>query len=58
MTKVIITGAKGRMGQALLQCAARMAEIHVAAGIDLGDDLAGVIGKADCVIDFSFHQAT
>jgi 4-hydroxy-tetrahydrodipicolinate reductase len=58
MTKVIITGAKGRMGQALLQCAARMPEIEVAAGIDMGDDLASVIGKADAVIDFSFHQAT
>ena len=58
MTKVIITGAKGRMGQALLQCAARMPEIQVAAGIDLDDDLTTVIGKADVVIDFSFHQAT
>lgn len=58
MTKVIITGAKGRMGQALLQCAARIPDIQVTAGIDLGDDLGAVIGKADCVIDFSFHQAT
>jgi len=58
MTKVIITGAKGRMGQALLQCAARISEIQVAAGIDLDDDLTTVLGKADCVIDFSFHQAT
>lgn len=58
MTNVIITGAKGRMGQALLQGAARIPEIQMAAGIDLGDDLGAVIGKADCVIDFSFHQAT
>ena len=58
MTKVIITGAKGRMGQALLQCAARIPEIEIAAGIDLDDDLTTVLGKADCVIDFSFHQAT
>ena len=58
MTKVIITGAKGRMGQALLQCAARMPELQVAAGIDLDDDLTAVIDKADALIDFSFHQAT
>jgi len=58
MTKIIITGAKGRMGQALLQCAARMPELHVLAGVDMGDDLGAVIVKADAVIDFSFHQAT
>src|SRR5687767_8305442 len=58
MTKIIITGAKGRMGQALLQCAARMPELEVLASIDLGDDLGAVIGKTDVVIDFSFHQAT
>ncbi len=58
MTKVIITGAKGRMGQALLQCASRMPELEIAAGIDMGDDLASVIGKANALIDFSFHQAT
>ena len=57
-TKVIITGAKGRMGQALLQCAARIPELQVVAGIDLGDDLAKVISGTDAVIDFSFHQAT
>lgn len=58
MTKVIITGAKGRMGQALLQGAARVPELQVIAGMDLGDDLSGVIAKSDVVIDFSFHQAT
>ena len=46
------------MGQALIACAARIPDIQVAAKIDLGDDLAGVIGKADVVIDFSFHSAT
>lgn len=58
MTKVIITGAKGRMGQALLQCAGRMPELQIVAGIDMGDDLGSVIPKTDVVIDFSFHQAT
>lgn len=58
MTKITITGAKGRMGQALVQCAARMPGLEVVAGIDLGDDLAAVIVKSDVVIDFSFHQAT
>jgi len=58
ITRVIITGAKGRMGQALAQCAARNPELQVAAQIDMGDRLESVIDKADVVIDFSFHSAT
>ena len=58
MTRVIITGAKGRMGQALAGCAVRLPEIEVAAQIDVGETLESVIDRADAVIDFSFHQAT
>jgi 4-hydroxy-tetrahydrodipicolinate reductase len=58
MTRVIITGAKGRMGQTLVSCAARMAELEVAAQIDVGETLDSVINKGDVVVDFSFHQAT
>jgi len=58
MTRIIITGSKGRMGQALLNCAARIPELEVVGAIDQGDDLAAIIGKADAVIDFSFHSAT
>ncbi|MCU0782977.1 MAG: 4-hydroxy-tetrahydrodipicolinate reductase [Verrucomicrobia bacterium] len=58
MTKIIITGSKGRMGQALLACAPQHRELAVVGQIDLGDDLASVIGNADVVIDFSLHHAT
>jgi 4-hydroxy-tetrahydrodipicolinate reductase len=58
MVKVIITGAKGRMGQALLGCAPRFPQLNVVAQIDQGDDLASVIGRGDVVIDFSSHAAT
>src|ERR1041385_7155212 len=58
MTKLIITGAKGRMGQALLACAARNHELQVVGQIDLGDDIRASIESADVVIDFSFHKAT
>jgi 4-hydroxy-tetrahydrodipicolinate reductase len=58
MTKVIINGSKGRMGQALLQCAARMPDVEVVGAIDQGDDLASIITKCDAVIEFSFHSAT
>lgn len=58
MTKVIITGAKGRMGQALLACAPSHAGLQVVGGIDQGDDLGAIIAQCDVVIDFSFHSAT
>jgi 4-hydroxy-tetrahydrodipicolinate reductase len=58
MTKLIITGSKGRMGQALLACAARNPELRVVGQIDLGDDLRPIIAQADVVVDFSFHNAT
>jgi 4-hydroxy-tetrahydrodipicolinate reductase len=46
------------MGQALLACAARIPELKVVGAVDQGDDLSAIIGKADVVIDFSFHNAT
>jgi 4-hydroxy-tetrahydrodipicolinate reductase len=58
MTKVIINGAKGRMGQALLSCAVRIPEIEIVGAVDQGDDLAAIIAKCDAVIEFSFHNAT
>jgi len=57
-TKIIITGSKGRMGQALIACAAQNPELKVAGQIDQGDDLRSVIGQGDVVVDFSFHNAT
>lgn len=58
MTRIILTGAKGRMGQTLLACAARNPEVQVVGQIDLGDELSAVIEKGDVVVDFSFHDAT
>ena len=58
MTKVIINGSKGRMGNALLSCGEESPEIEITAGIDLGDNLADIIKDADAVIEFSFHEVT
>jgi len=58
MTRIIITGAKGRMGQMLATCAARVPELQVVGLIDLGDDLQTVIARGDVVIDFSSHDAS
>ena len=58
MIKAIITGAKGRMGQALISCATHFPEIEVVGCIDIGDSLSSIVSKCDVVIDFSFHSAT
>ena len=58
MTRIIITGFKGRMGCALLACAARQPELVVTGRVDLGDDLAPLVPGCDVVVDFSSHDAT
>jgi 4-hydroxy-tetrahydrodipicolinate reductase len=58
MTKLIILGSKGRMGQTLIACAARQSELRLVGQIDQGDDLRSVIAQADVVVDFSSHSAT
>lgn len=58
MVKIIIIGAKGRMGQALVSCAKNFPQLHVVAALGRNDDLAAVISQCDVVIDFSSHTAT
>ncbi len=58
MTKIIITGAHGRMGQALIACAPHFRELEIVARVDRGDALDVVISRCDAVIDFSLHSAT
>ena len=58
MTRLIINGSKGRMGQTLIACAARIPDVRVAGQIDQGDALTSVIEQGDVVIDFSFHAVT
>jgi 4-hydroxy-tetrahydrodipicolinate reductase len=58
MTRLIITGSKGRMGKMLLACAAQHHDLEVVGQIDVGDDINAVIAKADVIVDFSSHQAT
>lgn len=58
MTRIVINGSKGQMGVALLGCAARMPDMAVVAGIDVGDELSAAVGGCDVVIDFSFHTVT
>lgn len=58
MTKVIIAGAKGKMGQALLRVAGTIPQLSVVASIDVGDDFTTVIDTADVLVDFTSPEAT
>jgi 4-hydroxy-tetrahydrodipicolinate reductase len=58
MTRIIINGARGRMGQMLIACAARQPALKVVGEIDRDGDLRSALGEADVVIDFSYHAAT
>jgi len=58
MTRILINGFKGRMGQALLACAPQHPELQLAGQADAGDDLGALLGGGEVVIDFSVHTAT
>ncbi|MGD0088126.1 MAG: 4-hydroxy-tetrahydrodipicolinate reductase [Verrucomicrobiota bacterium] len=58
MTRIIITGAKGRMGQTLVACAKNFRDVQIGAQIDMGDDLPAAAAQGDVVVDFSSHTAT
>ncbi|HOX59344.1 MAG TPA: 4-hydroxy-tetrahydrodipicolinate reductase [Candidatus Paceibacterota bacterium] len=58
MTKIVVTGSKGRMGRAIIACAARYHDLRIVGQIDKGDDLQSVIGRGDVIVDFSSHSAT
>jgi 4-hydroxy-tetrahydrodipicolinate reductase len=55
--RVLLVGAKGRMGQAIT-AAAEAADAVIAASFDQGDDLTKEIGACDVVVDFSHSKAT
>jgi 4-hydroxy-tetrahydrodipicolinate reductase len=54
--RVLLLGAKGRMGQAIAG-AAQTAGVEITAGLDLGDDVTKYIAACDVVIDFSNPDA-
>jgi 4-hydroxy-tetrahydrodipicolinate reductase len=56
--RLLINGAKGRMGQTLISCAAADPELEVTARLDLGDDLPSALPDCQAVIDFTHADAT
>jgi 4-hydroxy-tetrahydrodipicolinate reductase len=54
---LLVTGCKGRMGQAVISAAAAQG-VAVGAAIDVGDSLPEALAKCHTVIDFSSHHFT
>jgi 4-hydroxy-tetrahydrodipicolinate reductase len=55
--KILLNGAKGRMGQTIASVAGEMDAV-ISASTDAGDDPAAQVGRCDVIIDFSTHHAT
>ncbi|MFZ5496618.1 MAG: 4-hydroxy-tetrahydrodipicolinate reductase [Verrucomicrobiota bacterium] len=55
--RILLNGAKGRMGQAVVAAAGEM-DASIAAAVDAGDDPAPHLTACDVVIDFSSPHAT
>lgn len=55
--KILLNGAKGRMGQAIAGVAGDM-NATISSAIDAGDNAADHLAGCDVIIDFSGHQAT
>ena len=54
--KILINGARGRMGLMLIACAKSDASLEISGQVDVGDDFAAALAKCEAVIDFSHHS--
>ncbi|WP_018290967.1 4-hydroxy-tetrahydrodipicolinate reductase [Verrucomicrobium sp. 3C] len=58
MIHLVVIGAKGRMGTAVLEQARRAGDWGIAGEIDQGDALKSALTRSDVTIDFSSHEFT
>jgi 4-hydroxy-tetrahydrodipicolinate reductase len=56
--KILVTGCKGRMGQAVIAAAESSAGSTLGACIDVGDSLSKALADSEVVIDFTSHHFT
>ena len=54
--RLLINGAKGRMGRMLIACSKEIPGISIGAAVDVGDDFSAGLAQSDAVIDFSHHS--
>lgn len=58
MLNILVTGCRGRMGQAVTAATSEDEETRVAGSVDLGDSLEDAIANCDAVIDFTLPTFT
>lgn len=58
MIRLLINGAKGRMGKTLVSCAAEDPELTISAEVDEGDDFHAALANCDAAIDFTHAPTT
>lgn len=58
MLSILVTGAKGRMGQAVIQAVEEEANTKLGATHDKGQDLKLAMKQAKAIIDFTVHDFT
>jgi 4-hydroxy-tetrahydrodipicolinate reductase len=56
--RILLVGAKGRMGQEICVLASRESAVVISALCDRGDDLVSAMAECDVVVDFSQADAT
>lgn len=54
--RILVTGSKGRMGQAVLQAVERNPSATLGAAVDVGDSLEAALEQSDIVVDFTSHH--
>ena len=57
MIRIVIAGAKGRMGQRIAAMIREAGDLELAGTVDAGDNLADALAGADVVIDFTVAAA-
>jgi len=55
-TKILMVGAKGRMGQTILRLAAANPHFEITGTVDQGDNVLDRLDYCDAIIDFSHHS--
>lgn len=58
MIKLVVTGAKGRMGQAIVAAAGKSSRFQVVGTTERGSEMAKIFALADVVMDFTTPEAS
>lgn len=57
-TRIVMVGAKGRMGEAIIRLARAGSEFEIVGEVEMGQEVSWFLKEADAVIDFSHHSAS